>query len=137
MQFRKVAGGNSNSEMSGYVKKDKKREKEAEKTAKQFEEHKQQMMQHLKKVAPTQVCHGRVTPSDLIMDRLSLVIGGRYLLEDTNLRLVVGRKYGLVGRNGIGKTCLMNALARGEFGTNGMQILLVEQEVRETEKSAL
>ncbi len=39
-----------------------------------------------------------------------------------------GRKYGLVGRNGIGKTCFMNALARGEFeATPGhIQILLVE-----------
>jgi ATPase subunit of ABC transporter with duplicated ATPase domains len=29
--------------------------------------------------------------------------------------MTFGRKYGLVGRNGIGKTCLMNSLARFEF----------------------
>jgi ATP-binding cassette subfamily F protein 3 len=43
------------------------------------------------------------------------VFGGKTLLEDTHLKLAEGRKYGLIGRNGIGKTCFMNALARGEF----------------------
>ncbi len=43
------------------------------------------------------------------------MFGGKTLLEDTHLKLAEGRKYGLIGRNGIGKTCFMNALARGEF----------------------
>jgi ATP-binding cassette subfamily F protein 3 len=44
-----------------------------------------------------------------------------------------------VGRNGIGKTCLMNALARGEFPkmSGHLQILLVEQELRDTSKSVI
>jgi ATP-binding cassette, subfamily F, member 3 len=44
-----------------------------------------------------------------------------------------------VGRNGIGKTCLMNALARGEFPkmSGQLQILLVEQELRDTSKSVM
>lgn len=42
-------------------------------------------------------------------------IGGKTLLEDTSLRLVYGRKYGLIGRNGIGKTSLMSMLAGYEF----------------------
>jgi len=32
--------------------------------------------------------------------------------------MTFGRKYGLVGRNGIGKTCLMNSLALREL--NGL-----------------
>lgn len=61
------------------------------------------------------------------------------MLEATNLKLAYGKKYGLVGRNGIGKTCLMNALARGEFPKtpNHLQILLVEQEIRNTTKSVM
>lgn len=51
--------------------------------------------------------------NDLILENISLVIAGKTLLEATNLKLAYGKKYGLVGRNGIGKTCLMNALARG------------------------
>jgi ATP-binding cassette subfamily F protein 3 len=68
-----------------------------------------------------------------------LVIAGKTLLEATNLKLAYGRKYGLVGRNGIGKTCLMNALARGEFPKmpNYLQILLVEQELRDTSKTVM
>jgi ATP-binding cassette subfamily F protein 3 len=76
---------------------------------------------------------------DLILENISLVIGGKTLLEATNLKLAYGRKYGLVGRNGIGKTCLMNALARGEFPKmpGHLQILLVEQELRDTTKSVM
>jgi ATPase subunit of ABC transporter with duplicated ATPase domains len=66
---------------------------------------------------------------DMILDAISLVIAGKTLLDNTSVKLVFGKKYGLVGRNGIGKTCLMNALARGEFPKmpNHLQILLVEQ----------
>ena len=52
---------------------------------------------------------------DLTLDKISVIVGGRALLEDTSVKLAYGRKYGLVGRNGIGKTCFMNALARSEF----------------------
>jgi ATP-binding cassette subfamily F protein 3 len=50
--------------------------------------------------------------NDLVLDNMSLVIAGKTLLENTQVKLAFGKKYGLVGRNGIGKTCLMNALAR-------------------------
>ena len=67
--------------------------------------------------------------NDLVLDSLSLVIAGKTLLENTQVKLAFGKKYGLVGRNGIGKTCLMNALARNEFPKmpQHLQILLVEQ----------
>ena len=63
---------------------------------------------------------------------MNVIIGGRALLEDAKLRLTYGRKYGLIGRNGIGKTCFMNALARSEFENmpRHLQILLVEQEMK-------
>jgi ATPase subunit of ABC transporter with duplicated ATPase domains len=65
---------------------------------------------------------------DITLDKLSIIVGGRALLEDTSLKLNAGKKYGLVGRNGIGKTCLMNALARYEFDKipPWIHILLVE-----------
>ena len=40
-----------------------------------------------------------------------MIIGGRGLLENASVRITFGRKYGLIGRNGIGKTCLMNLIA--------------------------
>lgn len=68
---------------------------------------------------------------------MNVIIGGRALLEDAKLRLTYGRKYGLIGRNGIGKTCFMNALARCEFEgmPKHLQILLVEQEMKGNHKS--
>jgi len=68
----------------------------------------------------------------LQLDNVNVIIGGRALLEDAKLRLTYGRKYGLIGRNGIGKTCFMNALARSEFENmpKHLQILLVEQEMK-------
>ena len=67
--------------------------------------------------------------NDVILENITLLIAGKTLLENTNIKLATGKKYGLVGRNGIGKTCLMNALARGEFPKmpTHLQILLVEQ----------
>lgn len=65
---------------------------------------------------------------DIFIDKLSIIVGGKALLEDTELKMTYGRKYGLVGRNGIGKTCLMNSLARMEFEKipKYIQVLLVE-----------
>jgi ATPase subunit of ABC transporter with duplicated ATPase domains len=58
-------------------------------------------------------------------------VAGRPLLEDAPLRLVVGRKYALVGRNGVGKSVFLSALARGEIvGVNpDLHIACVEQEI--------
>jgi len=51
-----------------------------------------------------------------LIEKVTLIIGGRALLEDAKIQIGWARKYGLIGRNGIGKTCLLAALARGEFG---------------------
>ncbi len=61
----------------------------------------------------------------------TLIVGGQHLMEDANLRLVQGRKYGLVGRNGIGKTQLIDAISRHEIEGFPADIhsLQVEQEV--------
>lgn len=73
------------------------------------------------------------------MDKISVIVGGRALLEDTSLRIPYGRKFGLVGRNGIGKTCLMNSLANYDFDKlpKYIHILLVEQEIEGNEKTPL
>lgn len=45
----------------------------------------------------------------------SLAYGTRMLLNKTNLRLVKGHRYGLCGRNGVGKSTLMRAIANGQL----------------------
>ena len=53
--------------------------------------------------------------NDIIIPNLMLIAGGKTLLDGATLKIVQGRKYGLVGRNGIGKTTLINAISRREL----------------------
>jgi elongation factor 3 len=47
--------------------------------------------------------------------RFNLAYGGKILLHQTRLHLVQGRRYALVGPNGVGKTTLMNAIGAGKI----------------------
>jgi len=60
------------------------------------------------RIPPTRVLHGRDAnvSKDISIENLTLIVGGRNLLEESRLHLPYGKKYGLVGRNGIGKYSL-------------------------------
>mmetsp|Transcript_21759 Transcript_21759/g.3601 ORF Transcript_21759/g.3601 Transcript_21759/m.3601 type:complete len:93 (+) Transcript_21759:443-721(+) len=83
-----------------------------------------------RQLPPPRVNHnrGESRSLDIIVDRYSLVMGGKALLDGAQLKLAYGRRYGLVGRNGIGKTSLLSALAAGEIEKvpNYISILYVE-----------
>eukprot|EP00939_MAST-03C_sp_MAST-3C-sp1_P002357 g2357.t1 len=49
---------------------------------------------------------------DVIVDRFTMNFAGKDLLIDAAIRLTFGRRYGLVGRNGIGKTTLLRHIAK-------------------------
>ena len=67
---------------------------------------------------------------DIKLDGIDVAIGGLRILTDTSLTLVYGRRYGLVGKNGVGKSTLLRALARRELPIPvHISILHVEQEV--------
>ena len=69
---------------------------------------------------------------DIKVDGVDVSIGGLRILTDTSLTLAYGRRYGLVGQNGIGKSTLLRALSRRELAIpTHISILHVEQEVRE------
>ncbi|VDK80955.1 unnamed protein product, partial [Cylicostephanus goldi] len=54
----------------------------------------------------------------------------RQLLSSADLTLAYGRRYGLVGRNGIGKTTLISMISSGQLRIPaGITLLSVEQEV--------
>jgi len=53
--------------------------------------------------------------SDIMVTGVTLIVGGKSLLENATIKLVKGKKYGLVGRNGIGKTMMINAISRSEI----------------------
>lgn len=56
------------------------------------------------------------TPADAILcnTTFSLAYGAKVLLNTAVLRLIRGRRYGLVGPNGAGKSTLMRAIANGQ-----------------------
>ncbi|KAJ5380995.1 ABC transporter ATP-binding protein [Penicillium cataractarum] len=67
---------------------------------------------------------------DIKLDNLDISIGGQRILTDAALTLAYGRRYGLVGQNGIGKSTLLRALSRREVAIpNHISILHVEQEI--------
>jgi ATP-binding cassette subfamily F protein 3 len=74
---------------------------------------------------------GQAKSKDIKLDGIDVSIGGLRILTDTSLTLAYGRRYGLVGQNGIGKSTLLRALARRELAIpTHISILHVEQEVR-------
>jgi ATP-binding cassette subfamily F protein 3 len=67
---------------------------------------------------------------DIKIDSFDVSMPGLRILTDSSLTLAYGRRYGLVGQNGIGKSTLLRALARREVNIpTHISILHVEQEV--------
>lgn len=68
---------------------------------------------------------------DIKVNNFDVAINGLRILTDSNLTLAYGRRYGLVGQNGIGKSTLLRALSRRDIAIpTHISILHVEQEAR-------
>lgn len=69
------------------------------------------------------------TTSEILIKNLSITIGKKDILNNADLLLKEGRHYVLVGRNGVGKSTLLKALAEGRVpGVSwGIKILLLGQ----------
>ncbi|EFA76464.1 ABC transporter-related protein [Heterostelium album PN500] len=75
---------------------------------------------------------------DIHVENFSLNYGKMDLLINSDLHLNFGRKYGLIGRNGTGKTTLLRHIASREIEiTNSLSILHVEQEVHGSDTTVL
>eukprot|EP00049_Salpingoeca_infusionum_P028083 m.36125 g.36125 ORF g.36125 m.36125 type:complete len:754 (+) comp9967_c1_seq3:98-2359(+) len=76
---------------------------------------------------------------DIMMREFSIDLAGMPILEDANLTLVYGRKYGLIGRNGVGKTTFLKHLSSKAIDGIPwwLQILHIEQEVAESDITPL
>lgn len=75
---------------------------------------------------------------DIRIDGIDINFAGNRILTDASLTLAHGRRYGLVGRNGIGKSTLLRALSRRELAVPAhLTILHVEQEITGDDTTAL
>ncbi|KAJ0966724.1 hypothetical protein J5N97_023641 [Dioscorea zingiberensis] len=82
---------------------------------------------------------GGSAAKDIHMENFNISVGGRDLITDASVTLSFGRHYGLVGRNGTGKTSFLRHMAMHAIDgiPRNCQILHVEQEVAGDNTSAL
>ena len=72
------------------------------------------------------------------IQRLDINYHGHHVLQETKLELVQGRRYGLVGPNGCGKSTLMNVLGKGELKLPPkLDYFHLSHEVPATDESAI
>jgi len=75
---------------------------------------------------------------DIKIENFSLGLHGSVLIDDTLLELNFGRRYGLIGLNGCGKSSLLNCLGNREVPIpSHLSIFHLEREIEATELSAL
>ena len=78
---------------------------------------------------------------DLCLDLRGIILAfaGKVLLKPTNLRLVRGGKYGVVGQNGAGKTTLLTRLAAGDIHgwPKDLRCVFVQHEVLAAEETSV
>jgi len=69
------------------------------------------------KIPPPTVMHDKSEcyQADIHLPGVTITAGNKLLIEDATVKFTKGRKYGLVGRNGTGKTTLINAICRKEI----------------------
>jgi len=86
----------------------------------------------------TAICTSGKLSRDVKFEQFSLSLHGTTLIQDADLELNFGRRYGLIGLNGSGKTSMMLALGRRELAIpDHISIFHLEREVAATDKSAL
>ncbi|KAE8683690.1 ABC transporter F family member 4 [Hibiscus syriacus] len=75
---------------------------------------------------------------DITIDNFSVSARGKELLKNASVKISHGRRYGLVGPNGMGKSTLLKLLAWRKIPVpKNIDVLLVEQEVVGDDRTAL
>ncbi|XP_076811780.1 ATP-binding cassette sub-family F member 3-like [Clavelina lepadiformis] len=81
---------------------------------------------------------GKNKTKDIHIENFDISFGNKVLFEEANLHIAHGRRYGLVGRNGLGKTTLLKMIStRGLAIPGHIDVLHVEQEVEGNDTIAL
>ncbi|KAK9469150.1 P-loop containing nucleoside triphosphate hydrolase protein [Lipomyces arxii] len=86
----------------------------------------------------TGVLSSLVTSRDIKVTSVTLVFHGKVLIQDSTLELNYGRRYGLLGENGCGKSTFLRAIAAREYPIpEQIDIYLLNEPAEATEFSAL
>lgn len=76
---------------------------------------------------------------DVYVEDISLGVKDKTLLTGSDLHLIYGHRYGLIGRNGVGKSTLLRNIARRQISgfPAHISVMCVEQEIHETTQSVM
>ena len=78
------------------------------------------------------------TSRDIKLSSVSLLFHGKVLIQDSQLELNYGRRYGLLGENGCGKSTFLKAVASREYPIpENIDIYLLDEPAEPSEYSAL
>ncbi|QEU58804.1 Arb1 [Kluyveromyces lactis] len=78
------------------------------------------------------------TSRDIKLSSVSLLFHGKVLIQDSQLELNYGRRYGLLGENGCGKSTFLKAIASREYPIpENIDIYLLDEPAEPSEYSAL
>lgn len=114
----------------------KKAEEEAKKVALRGEGVKRSAV--LESATVTGVRTSRVDSRDLKVEQFSIINFGRHLVKDTLLELNFGRRYGLIGQNGSGKSTMLAGIAAREIDIpEHIDIWFLDREAEPSENSAI
>eukprot|EP00457_Paulinella_chromatophora_P001937 gb/GEZN01001940.1/.p1 GENE.gb/GEZN01001940.1/~~gb/GEZN01001940.1/.p1 ORF type:complete len:601 (-),score=116.78 gb/GEZN01001940.1/:755-2557(-) len=86
----------------------------------------------------TGVLESRPRAMDVKIGGFSLNVYGQELIKDTSLEFTIGRRYGLIGANGSGKSSLLKSIAAREVPVpDHIDIFILSHETAPTEMTAL
>ncbi|KAG5269400.1 hypothetical protein AALO_G00201600 [Alosa alosa] len=120
------------------AKHDKRNEKDSQKTPSQVVLEEASASQACSKKDSRVDMSGKNRSYDIRIENFDVSFGERSLLQGAEMSLATGRRYGLVGRNGLGKTTLLKMLASRSLRVPPhITILHVEQEVAGDDTPAL
>lgn len=89
-------------------------------------------------ISVTGVLMSKPTAKDVKIGGFSLSLHGKELFQDTLIEFTIGRRYGLIGSNGSGKSTFLKVLAAREVPIpENIDIYLLEQEYPPSELTAI